>query len=968
MRWNATQSAQTEPEAQARDLDDRAQFVGMRAGIGTTAGWKPAVHQNGLEAHSTGADVSCSHCGLPVPAGLVEPSASLQFCCTGCRTVYDVIRGCGLENYYRLRSADDRAARPASVSGRTYSELDDPTFATLYVRDTNNGLKSVELLLEGIHCNACVWLVEKLPMIASHVVEARLDLGRSLVRIAWNPARGSLSTAAAALDSLGYTAHPARDTTARELRRREDRKLLIKIAVAGALAGNVMLLAFALYGGMFTGIEASIETMFRYCSTMLGVLSLAWPGGVFFRGAIAAIRTRTAHLDLPIAIGLSAGAVAGVVNTILGRGEIYFDSLCVLVFLLLIGRWIQRRQQRSAADSVELLYCMTPSVARVIEADRVRDSPIEAVAPGMLCEVRAGETIPVDGVIEAGSSAVDQSLLTGESQPQDVTIGAPVCAGTLNVSGVLRVRAEATGEASRVGKLMALVQRSAQESAPIVRMADRIAGYFTVGMISLATFTFGIWALWDVSRAIDHATALLIVTCPCALGLATPLSMTVAIGRAARRGILIKGGESIEVLARTGTIVLDKTGTLTEGKAMLLAWHGDESLRAAAVAVESCSSHPIARAIVSASRETQPFPPVTNVRQIVGGGIVGQVDGREIVIGSRRFLESRGASVPADLGIAADRALADGCTPIFVASAGVAGAVAVLGDPIRADARQSLDALRKMGWRIEILSGDHSRVVAAVAERLGVPAEQATGDASPEDKLARVRELQGVAPAISRCFSADRPPRDIELHSQAHPLIAGATGPVIMVGDGINDAAALRAATIGIAVHGGAEASLSAASVYLNQPGLSPIVELIAAGRRATRVIRMNLCASLCYNILAAALAMTGILNPLIAAILMPLSSLTVVSIAVGGRSFSARSDRASLPDGVRGGRSVASEPGAQATGLCARETPLASSATHSVSRLTPLARARGSDVSDARASDSAAAQGSNSLPNGGRA
>lgn len=807
---------------------------------------------------------NCSHCGLPVPAGLVEPNASLQFCCTGCRTVYDVIHGCGLESYYRLRKSDDQAARPATVSGRSYLELDDPAFAELYVRDTQSGLKAVELLLEGIHCNACVWLVEKLPMLVPFVVESRLDLGRSLVRITWDPSRGPLSQAAAALDSLGYAAHPARGTTARDLRRREDRKLLIKIAVAGALAGNVMLLAFALYGGMFTGIEAPIETMFRYCSTILGVLSLAWPGGVFFRGAIAAIRTRTAHLDLPIAIGLSAGAIAGVVNTILARGEIYFDSLCVLVFLLLIGRWIQRRQQRSAADSVELLYCMTPSMARIVEVDRVREAPIEAVTPGMLCEVRAGETIPVDGVVEYGASAVDQSLLTGESRPQDVATGDGVCAGTLNVSGVLRVRAEATGESSRVGKLMALVQRSAQDAAPIVRMADRIAGYFTVTMISLATLTFGIWALWDVSRAIDNATALLIVTCPCALGLATPLSMTVAIGRAARRGILIKGGESIETLARTGTIVLDKTGTLTEGKATLLAWHGDDSLRAVAAAVESGSSHPIARAIVAAVA-TEALPVANNVHQVVAGGVVGQVNGLEFVIGSRRFLELRGATVPADLGIAADRALADGCTPIFVASAGVARAVTVLGDPIRADARRSLDALRDIGWRIEILSGDHSRVVAAVAERLGVPHEHATGDASPEDKLARVRELQ-------------------------------LRGPVIMVGDGINDAAALRAATIGIAVHGGAEASLSAASVYLNEPGLSPIVELITSGRRATRVIRTNLCASLCYNILAASLAVIGVLNPLIAAILMPLSSLTVVSIAVGGHTFSARPKKAKVP------------------------------------------------------------------------
>lgn len=809
----------------------------------------------------------CAHCGLDVPSGLIDAAAERQFCCTGCRTVYDVIHSCGLERYYRLRAGDESPDRPASVTGRSYEELDDATFQSMYVRPAADGLQTIELLLEGVHCNACVWLVEKLPNLAPFVVEARLDIGRSLVRLVWNPLRGKLSTAARILDSLGYSPHPARDTTARELRRREDRALLIRIAVAGALAGNVMLLAFALYGGMFSGMDPAIERYFRACSTSLGVLSLLWPGSLFFRGALAAIRTRTAHLDLPIAIGLAAGAIGGTANTLLGRGEIYFDSLCVLVFLLLIGRWIQRRQQRTAADSVELLYCMTPSVARIVEDDRVREAPIEAVAPGMLCEVRAGETIPVDGAVESGASAVDESLLTGESRPRDVSLGDRVCAGTLNASGCLRVRAEATGEQSRVGKLMSLLQRSAHEAAPIVRMADSIAGYFTVAMISLALGTFALWALRDIGLAIDNATALLIVTCPCALGLATPLSVTVAIGRAARRGILIKGGEALEALSRTGTIVLDKTGTLTEGRAALLDWHGDESLQSLARSLELRSAHPIARAIVAAF-QSQPVHPVEEFEQITGGGIVGRVAGRALLIGSRRFVEARGARVPCDMAAAAERVLDQGGTPIFVAADGVAGAVAALGDPIRDDAQRSIDALRRMGWQVQVLSGDHARVACAVAERLGLPRDAATGDASPEDKLERVQAL-------------------------------AARGPVIMVGDGVNDAAALRAATIGIAVHGGAEASLSAAAVYLNEPGLSPIVELIASGRRICRVIRTNLAASLFYNVLAASLAITGVINPLIAAILMPLSSLTVVSIAVGGRSFGRFSRQSALAEVV---------------------------------------------------------------------
>lgn len=837
------------------------------------------------------AEVACAHCNLPVPAGLIAAESEHSFCCEGCRSVFEIIHSCGLEQYYRLRAEAESENRPAATSGRRYEEFDDAAFQSLYVRTLPSGLATTELFLPAVHCAACVWLVEKLPRLAPGVVDATLNLPRALVRVTWDPAQLPLSRVALALERIGYPPHPDREAGTRAARTAEERRFLSRIGVAGACAGNAMLLALALYSGMFESLAADHATLFRWVSMFITVLALAWPGSLFFRGAWVAIRTRTPHLDLPIAIGLGVGLIAGCVATIRGVGEIYFDSLTVLVFLLLIGRWIQYRQQRGASDALELLFSLTPTSARLVEEATVREISIESVQPGMRLEVRAGDSIPVDGVVSEGASQVDESLLTGESQPVNVAIGTAVHAGSINLSARLVVVTQAAGADTRVGKLMQLVEECARRRAPIVRAADRIAGWFVAAVLVLASATLLFWLPSGLSTAADYASALLIVTCPCALGLATPLAITVAIGRAARRRILIKGGDALENLARPGTIVLDKTGTLTAGRPSLVEWRGDASLIPAVAALEAHSSHPLARALAQASdfqspkrqragqipvrqhagqagsdqnpprrRAAQPADEpagtqIANVTQTTGGGIAGDVNGVRIVAGSSAFVSAPDFDVPEWVARDESDLAARGLTPVRIAVAGRVAAVAGVGDAIRPDAAASLDALRRAGWQVRILSGDQADVVRRAARDLGVAPDAAIGAATPETKLACVRDWMKA-------------------------------GPVVMVGDGVNDAAALSAATVGIAVHGGAEASLAAADAYLNRPGLAPIVELTRAARGVMRTIRIGMTVSIFYNAVAGTLAMTGVINPLIAAVLMPLSSFTVIAIAFSQRSF----------------------------------------------------------------------------------
>jgi len=785
----------------------------------------------GAVARPRAAGELCAHCGLAVPLGVVEADAPRQFCCQGCRAVYAVIHEHGLDRYYTLRDSSGSASAPASPTGRSYGEFDDPGFQARNCWRTADGVAATELYLEGVHCAACVWLVERLPGLVPGVLEVRLDLPRSRALVRWDPAAVPLSAVARQLDALGYVPHPGRGLEARALRRREDRKMLARIGLAGAVAANVMAIAFALYGGAFGGMEPEYAALFRWASLAITVPSVIWGGGVFFRGAWAALRVRTLHMDLPISIGLLAGFLHGAVNTLRGAGDVYFDSVTVLIFLLLAGRYVQRRQQRAAADSAELLAALAPSAARLIEGGGVREVPLEALLPGARVEVRAGDVVPADGVIAAGRSALDLSLLSGESRPMGVGPGERVHAGTINLVSRLEVQVEKTGEDTRIGRLMKLVEEYGRRRAPIVELADRIAGGFVGVVLILAALTFALWAPVDTGRAVDHAVALLIVTCPCALGLATPLAFSAAIGRAARAGFLIKGADVIEKLTRPGRMWLDKTGTLTAGRAALLDWRGDEAAKPLAAAAEAHSSHPLARALVAA---LGPAPELAvTIAETHGGGIEGEVAGRAVVVGSPDFVAARVRFVPPEFARDVRDLSEAGLTPVLVAVDGAVAAAAGFGDPLRADAETALARVGDHGWRVGILSGDDPVVVAAVGSRLGLDRADCRGGVSPEAKLRAVRD-------------------------------EAAAGSVVMV----------------------AEAALAAADVFIARPGVAGVADLLDGAARAMKTVRRNLVLSLCYNAAGVALAMAGLITPVVAAVLMPLSSMTVIASSYRARSF----------------------------------------------------------------------------------
>lgn len=787
--------------------------------------------------------VPCFHCGLPTdpdtPWTTPIDGRQRPMCCPGCQAAAAAIDGLGLADFYRHRTAMPPTARELSAErAAEYAVYDQPELEARYIADTGDGRRETFLLVEGMNCAACTWLLEKTLQACPGVERAEVSLDNHQARVIWRRGEGTLGEFLAAIHRTGYTAQPWSQEARRAADRSEEKRMLIGLGIAGVGTMQVMMYAIALYAGALQGISDDMRDLLRWSSLAIASVVVLVSARPFFSEAWRMLRNRALGMDVPVAIAIGGAWIASAWATFTGTGEVYFDSVCMFTFFLLCGRYLEararRRSARFALPADRLLpvsaWQMVDRVPRVVAAD--------ALAPGDLLLVRPGQVVAADGRVEEGRSHVDESLLTGEFTPVARGPGDPVTAGTLNVESPLQVRISAAGRGTRAAAIERMLAGARADRPRIVRSADRVASAFVAAVLVTACAVWLFWHFRAPAEAFWITLSVLVITCPCALSLATPAALTAATGALRGRGFIVAGGEALESLARASHVVFDKTGTLTAGALVIEEIHAladtstEDCLRLAA-SLEAHATHPVAAAFVNAATPG----PASQVRQVAGQGVSGDCDGRTLRLGRAEFVArpwNRPPPTPPT---------GDG-TWILLGDGAQALAWFRLMEPLRADARESIRELRALGLGVSMLSGDRTDAVAALAARTGI--DDHLGDCGPERKLAFIDALQ---------------------QSGQH---------VVMVGDGINDAPGLDRALVSVAMGGGAELTRARADVVVASDRLADLPRAIRHARRTQAVIGQNLAWALGYNLLALPAAAAGLVPPWAAAIGMSASSLAV--------------------------------------------------------------------------------------------
>jgi Cu2+-exporting ATPase len=786
----------------------------------------------------------CVHCKLPIPPeDLVTDEIDdreLHFCCHGCQGVYRVINGAGLGHFYQNRTWAEEGV-PAGVYE---TEFDESVLAEHVIKHSDVSAE-IPLFIEGIRCASCVWLLEKLLVKTPGIEMLRINYGTHRALLKFNPELTSPARVFSAISKLGYLPHPFTSGAAQRAAAREQRSLLIRFGTAAFLSMQLMGFSFALYGGYFHGIDPGIKQMIQYFAAAVATPVVFYSGWPFISGAWRNLKNRAPGMDMLITLGVLTAYGYSLYSLLCG-GEVYFDTAAMIITLILLGRLFEGSARSRSVASIDKLLQLAPDTANKVTGDEIISVASSTLTPGDLILVRPGERIPVDCRIEDGITELDESTITGEPLPVLRQPGDMVAAGTLNLSVSIKLNVARVSADSFIARIARLVEEAQNRKAPIQSLADRVATVFVPFVTLVAIATGLLWSFSGAphSQALLNAVAVLIVACPCALGLATPTAVLVATGNAASRGILFRGGDILEMAGRIDLIAFDKTGTLTLGRPtvtqIIPAPGGDETelLRLTGQA-ESCSNHPIALGILArvkaAGISSEAQGPVET---IPGRGLRMTADKGEVLVGSRNFLVENGINPPT--------VESGTLTEVYVSVAGCWRGTLLIEDPLREEARPSVQKLQKFGLQTVLLTGDRSETAAQVCTALAIPDYQAS--LSPAGKAVWVVKHQRSGQTI------------------------------LMVGDGINDAPALSAANIGCAMAGGTDIALETSDLVLTRPDLNKLYEAIFIARKTLRVIKQNLFWAFAYNLVTIPLAASGNLAPVWAAVAMAGSSVLVVS------------------------------------------------------------------------------------------
>jgi|TARA_Y100000780_G_scaffold232330_2_gene262766 Cu2+-exporting ATPase len=786
--------------------------------------------------------VPCYHCGLPVPAGSAYHARVLNeqraLCCPGCQAVAEAIVQGGLESYYSHRS--DASINPDTLPQALTEELelyDRKDVQEPFVRHEGE-LADASLMIEGISCAACGWLIEKHLRRLDAVSEASLNLSNHRLRVRWNDASLPLSELLAELRRVGYAAHPYQADQAAERLAQENRRSMRQLGVAGLLWMQVMMATMATWPEFNIDLSPGMASILRWTALLLTTPIVFYCCTDFFKGAMRDLRTRHLTMDVSVSLAIGGAYVAGIWSTVTGQGELYFDAVGMFALFLLAGRFLERRaRERTAAATAQLVNLLPASCLKLADDGQTARILLRELQLGDRVLVQPGGLIPADGRILSGQSSVDESVLTGEYLPQARIVGDTVTAGTLNVEGALTIEVQALGDNTRLSAIVTLLERAQSDKPRLAELADRVSQWFLIIVLLTAAVVGIVWWQIDPQRAFWIVLALLVATCPCALSLATPTALTTATGTLHKLGLLLTRGHVLEGLNHIDTVIFDKTGTLTEGRLTLNEVRPLAELEAGAclelaAALENRSEHPIARAFGRAPQAADA------VNSFPGLGLQGSVGQRTLRIGQPDFVA---------IGYAGAAPEIPGKEGQWLLLGDTKGPLAwlVLNDRLRDDAPALLQACRSRGWDTVLLSGDSSPMVGEIAQQLGI--SDAHGGMTPTDKLTHLQRLQADGRRV------------------------------LMIGDGVNDAPVLAAADISVAMGSATDLAKTSADAVLLSNRLDSLVQAFSVARRSRRIIIENLTWASLYNGLILPFAAIGWVTPLWAALGMSASSLLVV-------------------------------------------------------------------------------------------
>ncbi len=756
----------------------------------------------------------CLHCG---------EETQEEFCCLGCSAAYKIINKLGFNNYYKLREENFSA-------GKIKPEISGKLDISEFVFHEESGANSVSLMVQGMHCAACIWLIESILKKQKNVLTARVNLSKKTLFLRWQGEAKDGNNLIQIIHDIGYKLLPFDEEILNSTEKKYSDEILRALAVAGFGAGNIMLFSFSLWFADAIEMGAQTRNLLHLFSSLIALPVIIFSARPFFVSAARSIKSGYPNMDLAISIAIFLACVVSLLETFRGANHVYFDSAVMLTFFLLIGRYLDLKARKKAFAMATEFTLLAASFGRVEEDEKIKILPSKQLHEGMVLLVSAGEKIAADGIVISGESEIDIALITGESLPKKIAQGCEVFAGTINLSQPLKIRITKSPKNSLLAEIIRLSEEAESKKIHYIRLADYLSRFYTpaVHLLALATFCFWLKNGWEI--ALMNATAVLIITCPCALALAVPIVQTILISNFLRKGILVKSGEALEKLSKIDVVVFDKTGSLTIGTPKLVEikmLSGDEgNLLKLAASLTKNSRHPIAQAISASYNESLEE---LLIEENQGFGLEANFENKILRLGRKDFCD-----------VKSNFENTENLLTCFV-KFGKSEAVFLFSDEIKCDAEVVVASLSNLGKKIILLSGDSEKAVESVAKKLGIT--EFYFEQTPTSKVKFLQKLEKF----------------------------------VMIGDGLNDAPALALAHVSISFSRASDISQNVADIVIQGQKLTPILELINSSTKAISLMKQNLLIALIYNLIAVPYAIAGHVVPLVAAIAMSSSSLLVL-------------------------------------------------------------------------------------------